>query len=346
MPTSARFRNCATSKPTTSEFNTRGRSLFDLIAIRPNESSFKMSSQPIFRRGTTKHRIAYIAAGPAKSKINVLCIHGWACQASDFTYLFASLLQNDVNWQVFSIDLPGHGKSHTKFYPRAGIESFAQAVLDFVSDMDLSNVILMGHSMGVRVILETFPQSQKPQSQSGESTDSGTSPILGLVFLDGSHYKFRKSVFAFDSGNERSKSLSDDEKREGMAEAFRTMFSPNTPTDFRESTIEHVKGMDLVYNSTMRQSFIDYDYEHTDDALASVGKSGVPVLNVQATSVDEKNERVPLQPGEVSRWMKHVEERVPQVKQVVVLESSHFPHVDQPAEVARAVSEFVDGMGR
>jgi pimeloyl-ACP methyl ester carboxylesterase len=289
-----------------------------------------MSSQPNFRRGTTGHRIAYIAAGPAKSKINLLCIHGWACQASDFTYLFTSLLKaQDLPFQVLSIDLPGHGKSHTKFYPRAGIEAFARAVQDFISDMELSNVVLMGHSMGVRVILETFLQSQ--QSQAGQS------PISGLIFLDGSHYKFRKSVFNFDSGNEQSKLLSDDEKKEGMAEAFRTMFSPNTPTDFQESTIAHVKGMDLEYNSAMRQSFINYDYEHTDDALETVGKSGIPVLNVQATSVDEKNERVPLKAGEVSRWMRHVAERVPQVKQVVVLESSHFPHVDQPAEVAKAV---------
>ena len=310
-----------------------------------------MSSQPNFRRGTTKHRIASIAAGPVKSKINLLCIHGWACQASDFTYLFTSLLQtHDLQFQVLSIDLPGHGKSHTKFYPQAGIEAFAAAVLDFISDMELDNVILMGHSMGVRVILETFLQSQKSAagqpSQAGDATTADDTPISGLVFLDGSHYKFRKSVFNFDSGNERSKLLSDEEKKEGMAEAFRTMFSPKTPQDFQESTIAHVKGMGLEYNSAMRQSFINYDYERTDDALEAVGKIGIPVLNVQATSVDEKNERVPLKAGEVSRWMKHVEERVSQVKQAVVLESSHFPHVDQPAEVAKAVRGFAEGRMR
>ena len=301
-----------------------------------------MSSQPVFRRGTTQHRTAYFAAGPAKTKINLLCIPGWACQASDFTYLLTSLLQSQhLDFQALAIDLPGHGKSHPKFYPQAGIEAFAQAVRDFISDMELSNVVLMGHSMGVRVILEAFLHSRQSPPDS-----PGKHPIAGLIFLDGSHYKFRTSVFTFDSGNEKSKSLSDEEKKEGMAEAFRTMFSPNTPTDFRESTISHVKSMDLEYNKAMRRSFIEYDYKHTDDALEAVGTSAVSVLNVQATSVDEKNERVPLQPGEVSRWMKHVEEKVPQIKQVVVMESGHFPHVDHPAEVAKAVREFVDGLGR
>jgi pimeloyl-ACP methyl ester carboxylesterase len=131
-----------------------------------------------------------------------------------------------------------------------------------------------------------------------------------------------------------------------MAEAFRTMFSSKTPVAFQEATIEHVKGIDLEYNEAMRKGFIEYDYLHTDDSLEAVGKAGLPLLNVQSTTVDEKNERVPLPPGEVSRWMKHVQEKVPQVRQVVVLDASHFPHVDQPAEVARAVREFVDGLAR
>jgi pimeloyl-ACP methyl ester carboxylesterase len=295
-----------------------------------------MASGIHFRRGTTKHRIAYIAAGPSKAKLNLLCIHGWACQGSDYTYLFSSLVQSgDPSFQVCSIDLPGHGKSYTKMYPQAGIDTFAKAVLDFINEMEMESVVLMGHSMGARVILEAYLRSR------GED---GQSKIAGLVFLDGSHYKFRKSVFNFDSSNEKSKTLSDEEKKDGMAEAFRTMFSNKTPVEFRETTIAHVKAIDLPYNQAMRKSFIEYDYDHTDNALEVVGKAGLPALNVQSTAVDEKNERVPLQPGEVSRWMKHVQDKMPHVKQVVVLDASHFPHVDQPDEVATAVRNFMDGL--
>jgi pimeloyl-ACP methyl ester carboxylesterase len=299
-----------------------------------------MSSEPQFQRGTTNHRLAYIAAGPQTAKINLLCIHGWACQASNFTYLFTSLLKTDsLNFQAFAIDLPGHGNSDTEMYPRAGIDTFAKAVLDFIAEMQLERVVLMGHSMGVRVILETYLQSRLRD-------DVGVETVAGLILLDGSHYKFRKSVFDFDVGNERNKALTAEEKKEGMAEAFRTMFSTKTPVAFRESTIRHVEGIDLKYNEAMRKGFIEYDYLHTDDSLEAVGRAALPVLNVQSTTVDEKNERVPLRPGEVSRWMKHVQDKVPQVKQVVVLDASHFPHVDQPAEVAAAVEEFVDGLGR
>ena len=295
-----------------------------------------MASDPHFRRGTSKHRIAYIAAGPSKTKLNLLCIHGWACQAADYTYLFSSLVQSRaLSLQVWSIDLPGHGKSHTKMYPQAGIDTFAKAVLDFVNEMEMESVVLMGHSMGVRVILEAYLKSRG---------GNGQSKIAGLVFLDGSHYKFRKSVFNFDAGSEASKTLSDEEKKDGMAEAFRTMFSNKTPVEFRDATIAHVKAIDLPYNEAMRKSFIEYDYNHTDDSLKAVGKAGLPALNIQSTTVDEQNERVPLRVGEISRWMKHVQDKVPQVKQVTVLDASHFPHVDQSYEVATAVRDFMDGL--
>lgn len=303
-----------------------------------------MSSKPSFRRGTTRHRIAWIAAGPSKAKVNLLCVHGWACRAEDYTYLFSSLLRpapnlGDLNFQLWAIDLPGHGKSilGPKIYPEAGIDAFAKAVLDFILEMGLEQVVLMGHSMGVRVVLEAFMREKRDSSQPN---------IIGLAFLDGSHYKFRTSVFNFDASNEQSKTLSDEEKKDGMAEAFRTMFSEKTPMEFREATIAHVKGIDLPYNEAMRKSFIEYDYNHTDDSLEAVGKSGLPVLNIQSTTVDEKNERVQLQSGEISRWMKHVEEKVPQAHQVVVLEASHFPHVDEPDQVAAALEKFVNELQR
>ena len=249
------------------------------------------------------------------------------------------MLQTDINFQVFALDLPGHGNSHTDMYPQAGIGTFATALLDFIAEMKLERVVLIGHSMGVRVILETYLQSRS-QFETAESA------VAALILLDGSHYKFRKSVFDFDAGNERSKTLTAEDKKAGMAEAFRTMFSANTPEAFQRSVIEHVKGIDLKYNEAMRKGFIEYDYLHTDDSLEAVGKAESPVLNVQSTTVDEKNERVPLRAGEVSRWMKHVQEKIPQARQVVVLDASHFPHVDQPAEVAKAVKEFVNGIAQ
>ena len=138
--------------------------------------------------------------------------------------------------------------------------------------------------------------------------------------------------------------MSPQERAEKMADAFKTMFSARTPSEFRESTIAHVKGLDVEYNKAMRESFINYDYEQTDEVLEEVGKAGTPLLNLQSTNVDEKNRRIPLKSGVPSRWMRHVQDNVPQAQQFMIADSSHFPHVDQPVEVARWLREFVGGL--
>ncbi|KAK3058020.1 hypothetical protein LTR09_001097 [Extremus antarcticus] len=241
------------------------------------------------------------------------------------------LLKDDLDFRAIAIDLPGHGTSSTKHYPTAGVGSFARAVLDLIDELSLPNVVLLGHSMGVRVIVETWRQA----------ISAGKPKLRGLCFLDGSHYKFRKSLFAFDSADARSASLSDEQKHEKMAEAFDRMLSPGTPSEFRQSALEHVKSIDLQYSEAMRSSFIQYDYDTMDDVLEKVGNTGVPVLSLQATGVDAQNQRAMLKEGQDSRWMQHVRKLVPEARTMIVKESGHFPHVDQPGVVANKLREFV-----
>jgi pimeloyl-ACP methyl ester carboxylesterase len=186
--------------------------------------------------------------------------------------------------------------------------------------------------MGMRLTLETWQQAQT----------SGQSNIKALCFLDGSHYKLRKSLFAFDPGDSRSKSLSPEDKAEQMGEAFRRMFSIKTPIDFQQEAVAHVKFIDLAYNEKMRKSFIMYDYKHLDEAMTSVGKAGIPALSLQATNVDEQNHRRSLEKGEWSPFMEHIKQHIPQVQQIVVEDSMHFPHVDQPAVVADILKDFIE----
>lgn len=293
-----------------------------------------MSGSSSFRSGVTQKGITYIACGPQNSQTVVVFIHGWACQASNFTFLFHELLKGDINFQAVGADLPGHGQSSTGSYPTPSMQAFADAALNVANELNARSIVLVGHSMGLRVILEAWSQAQslaKPE-------------VRGLIFLDGSHYKFRKSLFAFDSGDARSKTLSQEEKAEKMAEAFKRMFSDRTPIDFQESTLAHVRDLDPYFNIDMRQSHVNYDFERMDDVLEEIGKSGIPVLNLQATNVDEQNQRIPLNPGASSRWMDFVQEQIPQAQQYVVEDSMHFVMVDQPTVVARRITDFVKSL--
>lgn len=287
------------------------------------------------RSGTSQDGINYIACGPQNSKTGVICVHGWACQASDYTYLFNELLKEDIRFQAVAVNLPAHGGSSKDSYPKASISTFAEAVITVINELGIPNVVLVGHSMGVRVILEAWQQTQSTRKPD----------VKALVFLDGSHYKFRKSLFPFDSGDSRSKQLSQEEKAEKIAETFKGMFSARTPPEFQESTLAHVRGLDVEYNKDMRESHIRYDYETMDEVLERVGESGIPLLNLQATNVDEYNQRIPIKQGDMSKWMSFVQEKIPQARQFVIENSSHFPQVDQPVEVARRLMGFLTWLG-
>lgn len=78
-------------------------------------------------------------------------VHCWSCDSS---YWQAQMNDFAADYRVVAIDLAGHGQSGTgrKNYT---ISSFADDVERVVDSLDLKKVILVGHSMGGSVIIET-----------------------------------------------------------------------------------------------------------------------------------------------------------------------------------------------
>lgn len=90
----------------------------------------------------------------------VLCIHGFCCDARIFDYL-GNVLAND-GFDVYSIDLPGHGKS----YGKKGDPDFdecLESIHDIVNNLkSTSKIFILAHSMGCTYALwyaHTFKRS-------------------------------------------------------------------------------------------------------------------------------------------------------------------------------------------
>lgn len=93
-------------------------------------------------------KIAYIEAG--RGDTTLLFVHGsfidmdyWSSQKDYFKQFY----------HVITIDLPGHGKSG-KDRKKWTIQEFGDDVCTVIKELNLKNVILIGHSMGGDVILE------------------------------------------------------------------------------------------------------------------------------------------------------------------------------------------------
>jgi pimeloyl-ACP methyl ester carboxylesterase len=90
--------------------------------------------------------IHYSSAGTGRTMVFV---HGWTCDTSVWAGQLADFAQDH---RVIALDLPGHGRSGA---PADGIytmDLFARAVEAVRAEAGASAILLVGHSMGVRVI--------------------------------------------------------------------------------------------------------------------------------------------------------------------------------------------------
>jgi pimeloyl-ACP methyl ester carboxylesterase len=79
------------------------------------------------------------------------------CWSGDQTYWKNPVSHFSPRYQVVTLDLAGHGKSGVNRKDWT-ISAFAQDVIAVVNELDLDEVVLIGHSMGGTVVLETAVQ--------------------------------------------------------------------------------------------------------------------------------------------------------------------------------------------
>ena len=95
--------------------------------------------------------IHYREYNPKGSPI-LLFIHGWSC---DQSYWRNQLPFFAKNYRVVTLDLAGHGQSGSE-RTEWSIQNFAKDVQAVIRTLGLEDVILIGHSMGGSVMLETY----------------------------------------------------------------------------------------------------------------------------------------------------------------------------------------------
>ena len=93
-------------------------------------------------------KIAYTVSG--KGSPALVFIHGWMC---DQTFWSAQAEEFGTSNTVITIDLPGHGQSGTD---REGwsMMAYGADVQAVIEHLGLTNVVLIGHSMGAPIALE------------------------------------------------------------------------------------------------------------------------------------------------------------------------------------------------
>ena len=112
-----------------------------------------MSGQGLTMMTSDNVRIAFDDEGDGRA---VVLLHGYGCRRGHWEYQREALLE--AGYRVVAVDLRGHGDSET---PRHGqtLARLGQDVRELLLQLDLEDVTLVGHSMGVSVALAMFTVS-------------------------------------------------------------------------------------------------------------------------------------------------------------------------------------------
>lgn len=82
-----------------------------------------------------------------KGKENVLILHGWGRSLDDWRSVARKI---SIDRKVILLDLPGFGNS-SEFESDADTYDYVKIVVDFIKEMNLKDLILIGHSFGGKI---------------------------------------------------------------------------------------------------------------------------------------------------------------------------------------------------
>jgi pimeloyl-ACP methyl ester carboxylesterase len=247
----------------------------------------------------------------------VVFVHGALCSRADWKHQHDELSRT---FRVVSLDLRGHGAS-TSESSTCTMEQFGRDVRALVDHLGAAPAVLVGHSMGVRVVLEVAARSPRA--------------VAGLVLVDGSRM-FGPSPLA---ESDRADALSDTEVRRRFVATIEDAIGPRAEAGVRE----HVSSTMLsAPTHLMRQvlaTWQQWDVERYEETLAAIDPS-LPVLALQSTFVAAGVPRRSLGRDESTPYLELLRAALPALQVEVLPNVGHFSMLEAPDAVTRSIGSF------
>jgi pimeloyl-ACP methyl ester carboxylesterase len=244
----------------------------------------------------------------------LLFVHGYACSLDDWDGQIKTL---SSRLRCATLDLPGHGGSARP--PAATIAAMAEAVNKVKEQIGSHRTILIGHSMGCRVVTEAFVQSR--------------SDVAGLVFVDG-------SILAGDPETTLAKAKAA-VARDGInaftQRLFNDMFLESSDPKLRERLVARAQAVDAGFREELFFDLIRWDLSKAKEALKQIT---VPALVLQSTFINTELKRVALQAGMTTPWMDAVASLVPKGQAKVISGPGHFAMIEAAQAITDEIQKF------
>lgn len=243
-------------------------------------------------------------------------VHGFACDRTDWRAQVDSFAAKST---VVEWELPGHGS--TPGTPaECTIEAYGAGLARALRGLESAPAVLVGHSMGCRVVLEA--NRRQPGG------------VAGLVLVDGSRIAQGDPLAARRAVADQ---LAGDGYRRFVREFFGSMFFPASDPALATAICDRAMRLPAEVGRALMTDLAGWDAGEVAAALDAVD---IPVLAIQSTTMDTSLQRVPLGPGQSSPWLELVRAHVSDTTVAVLPGPGHFPQIEMAEEVTALIAGF------
>lgn len=241
-------------------------------------------------------------------------VHGFACSREDWMLQLQELQKTNA---VVACDLRGHGATPGR-PQECSIEHYGGDVAALMGNLSLPHAILVGHSMGCRVVLEAA------------RLDPGR--VAGIVLVDGS----RQGIGDPQAAERGARAALE---ANGYAAFMRPFFEAMflRKTELSQAVVERALRLPADIGAALFPRMARWDAEKMEAALEAVK---APVLAVQCTYVNTERKRVPIKAGETTPWLDLLRQKLKDVSIELLPGVGHFPQLEAADELNRLIARF------
>ena len=238
-------------------------------------------------------------------------VHGFACSHEDWRFQTQEFQKAH---QVVACDLRGHGQTPGRPH-ECTIEHYGGDVAALINNFELKGVVLVGHSMGCRVVLEAARLVPKR--------------VSAVVLIDGSRNATGDPDAAEQSARDTIRKLGYAAFAETL---FRQMFLK--PSRDADAIVARALKSSAEFGPELWPRVTRWDAGSMDAAFAAIR---APVLAIQSTTRNAQLQRAPLKPGDTSPWLDYLKSKGARVE--IVPDTGHFTMLERPDRVNRLIRE-------
>ncbi len=285
------------------------------MTFRVNPSRLRITTHAMADLSPEDYPIYYESTGMGEPAL--LFVHGYCRSHKDWDNQVGHFRSSH---RVVACDLPGHGKSECGL-GQVSIEDFAATVARVIGQARLSPVVLVGHSMGCRIVLQTY--LDRPQD------------IDGVVLIDGSWC----SAANFSAMRARVRAdFAALGYHQFLQREFEEMFVATSDPLLRRRIVTEAMAMPRTIGEPLLLRALEWDATHMEETLSRVA---VPVFVLQSTALNVERRRVTLKEGETTPWIELVRKLVPAAQVHVLPGIGHFSMLEAPSQINRMIEQFV-----